>query len=108
MRSAIGDRMDLTLECIRRHYLGQPSPLAQVLGRYGDFFAAFRDFRGYVDFWLLQDMVNDDYFVSFFTPFEDFTTPAIPQDLSTYVEYRRLSIAFLEARSARIDALHLS
>ena len=60
LRSSIGDRMDLTLESIRRHYGGASSPLADVLGRYHDFFAAFEDFRGYVDFWLLQDMVTDD------------------------------------------------
>ncbi|MBA2528770.1 MAG: hypothetical protein H0V19_02205 [Euzebyales bacterium] len=103
MRSTIGDRMDLTLESIRRHYLGEPSPLGDVLARYGDFFAAFQDFRGYVDFWLLQDMVADDYSaVRFFTVFDDFLTPAIPQDLDTYLGYRRRSIDFVEARNERI------
>lgn len=104
MRRVIGDRMDLTLECIRRHYLGRPSPLGDVLARYDAFFAAFESFRGYVDFWLLQDMVEDDYSaVRFFT--DDFTTPAIPQDLDTYLEYRRRSINFVEARNDRITAL---
>ena len=56
----IKDRMDLTLECIRRHYLGQPSPLGDTLARYRDFFAFFDDFGGYVDFFLLQDMVTAD------------------------------------------------
>lgn len=103
MRRAIGDRMDLTLESIRRHYLGQWSPLADVLARYDDFFALFTNFRGYVDFWLLQDMVTSDYSgVRFFTPFDDFTSPAIPQDLHTYLEYRRRSIDFVEARNRRI------
>jgi hypothetical protein len=70
-----------TLESIRRHYRAASSPLADVLARYPDFFAAFEDFRGYVDFWLLQDMVTDDYSaVRFFTPFDDFKPPAIPQD----------------------------
>lgn len=106
LRVAIGDRMDLTLECIRRHYRGETSPLGAVLGRYADFFAAFENFRGYVDFWLLQDMVTDDYSaVRFFTPFDDFVTPAIPRDLDTYVGYRRCSIEFIEARNARIDRL---
>ena len=56
LRSSIGDRMDLTLESIRRHYRDAWSPLADVLARCRDFFAAFEDFRGYVDFWLLQDI----------------------------------------------------
>ena len=30
----IADRFDLTLECIRRHYLGESSPLAAALQRY--------------------------------------------------------------------------
>lgn len=29
----IADRMDLTLECIRRHYAQQPSPMTEVLAR---------------------------------------------------------------------------
>ncbi len=108
LRSSIGDRMDLTLESIRRHYGGASSPLADVLGRYHDFFAAFEDFRGYVDFWLLQDMVTDDYSaVRFFTPFEDFKPPAIPQDFDTYREYRRRSIEFVEGRNRRIDRLEI-
>jgi hypothetical protein len=104
LRSSIGDRMDLTLESIRRHYRDEWSPLADVLARYRDFFAAFEDFRGYVDFWLLQDMVTDDYSaVRFFIPFADFKPPAIPQDLDTYGEYRRRSIEFIQARNRRID-----
>jgi hypothetical protein len=103
LRRTIGDRMDLTLECIRRHYSGEKSPLGDVLARYADFFAAFEDFRGYVDFWLLGDLVTDDHSaVRFFTPFDDFRTPAIPPDLDSYVAYRRCSIEFLEARNARI------
>lgn len=95
--------MDLTIECIRRHYRGEPSPLGDVLARYSDFFAAFTDFRSYVDFWLMQDMVNaDSTAIQFFTPFDDFRTRAIPQDLDTYVEYRRRSVEFIEARNERI------
>jgi len=102
----IADRMDLTLECIRRHYQGQRSPLGDVLARYNDFFALFADFRGYVDFFLLQDLVTDDYSaVRCFMPFDDFKPPSVPQDVATYTEYRRLSIEFVEARNRRIDGL---
>ncbi len=44
----IRDRIDLTLECIRRHYSDQDSPLSVVLERYRDFFALFQSFDGYV------------------------------------------------------------
>ena len=58
--SQIADRLDLTLECIRLHYLGETSPLAETLARYGNFFALFEDFNGYTDFFLLQDLVSED------------------------------------------------
>jgi hypothetical protein len=39
----IKDRFDLTLECIRRHYSGERSPLSDTLARHADFFELFRD-----------------------------------------------------------------
>lgn len=54
----IVDRLDLTLECIRRHYTGIPSPLSGVLARYADFFSVFEDFDGYVEFFFLQDLID--------------------------------------------------
>lgn len=106
----IADRMDLTLECIRRHYMQVDSPLSAVLDRYADFFRLFHDFGGYVDFFLLQDLVTEDRDqVRFFTTFADFTTPALPRDLPTYLTFRRRSIEFVHARNHRItlwDATH--
>jgi hypothetical protein len=103
LNSKIADRFDLTLECIRRHYLGQLSPLGETLARYRDFFALFEDFRGYVEFFMLQDLVTDDCSaVRFFMPFDDFKTPSVPKDGETYKEYRHLSIEFIEARNRRI------
>ena len=100
----IADRFDLTLECIRRHYLGQESPLAETLSRYRDFFALFKDFQGYVDFFMLQDLVTQDYStVNFFMHFDNFNTPSVPQERETYAEYRHRSIEFVTARNRRID-----
>jgi hypothetical protein len=101
----IADRFDLTLECIRRHYLSQGSPLADTLSLYADFFALFGDFRGYVNFFLLDDLVIDEFGVRFFMPFDDFCSPSVPADLDTYKEYRRRSIDFIEARNHRIKQL---
>jgi hypothetical protein len=65
------------------------------------------DFSGYVNFFLLQDLVTDDHAaVTFFMPLNDFRTPAVPQDHATYSEYRPRSIDFIEARNRRI--LHAS
>jgi uncharacterized protein DUF6994 len=100
----IADRFDLTLECIRRHYLGQSSPLGETLSRYSAFFALFGDFGGYVDFFLLQDLVAEDCSaVNFFMAFNDFSTTSVPKDRDAYQEYRDRSIAFVECRNRRID-----
>jgi len=99
----IADRFDLTLECIRRHYLNMHSPLSETLERYRNFFDLFGDFGGYVDFFLLQDLVDETRSaVEFFMPFDDFNSPSVPSDLHSYKGYRRLSIEFIEARNRRI------
>lgn len=105
----IADRFDLTLECIRRHYLSQGSPLAETLSRYREFLALFEDFNGYVDFFMLQDLVTADCSsVKFFMPFDDFSPPSVPKDGDTYVRYRHGSIEFINARNRRIDRYFLA
>jgi hypothetical protein len=101
----IKDRFDLTVECIRRHYLEQPSPLGEALARYTDFFGLFGDFSGYVDFFHLQDLVNEDSStVRFFMPFEDFTGSPWPGTLDAYLDYRQHAIEYIESRNRRIGA----
>ena len=106
--SRIADRFDLTLECVRRYYLGEPSPtglLGPALARYPKFFALFGDFAGFVDFFLLQDLVDEaTSTVKFFTPFEDFTASPLPATLDAYRGYRERSIEFIDARNDRIAA----
>ena len=99
----IKDRFDLTVECIRRHYSNETSPLTDTLARYADFFRLFCDFRGYVEFFLLQDLVTEDCSaVRFFSPFDDFRTSPLPGSVSEYLDYRQLAMSFIEARNRRI------
>ena len=101
----IRDRFDLTLECVRRHYAGGDSPLSRVLARYSAYFELFGDFRGYVEFFLLQDLVSSDFSsVEISLPFNDFTGSPVPASAHEYDRYRRASIAFIEARNRRILA----
>ncbi len=101
----IGDRFDLTLECIRRHYSEGDSPLSGVLTRYAHFFHLFGDFRGYVEFFLLQDLVCTDFSaVKISVPFDNFSGSPIPTDAHEYNIYKSASIAFIEARNHRILA----
>jgi len=98
----ICDRIDLTLECIRRHYCSKDSPLSSTPERYSDFFALFGDFRGYVDFFLLNDLVHEnEEALEFFMSFDDFQTSPVPADIGSYRRYRRLSIDFVIARNER-------
>lgn len=99
----INDRIDLTLECIRRHYLGEESPLADCLNRYADFFKIFKDFKGYVDFFLLQDLVTEDYSeIRFFIPFNNFKNDNLPDTKEEYNLYKSNAITFLRKRNNRI------
>ncbi len=98
----IRDRFDLTLECIRRYYVGLDSPLAAVLKRYASFFELFGNFNGYVDFFLLQDLVDERGNVHFFLPYEDFSRSPLPQDGAEYGHYMERLSAFVRARNQRI------
>ena len=99
----IRDRFDLTLECIRRHYGGQVSPLSETLARYADFFALFGNFEGYADYFLLKDLVSKDgTSVSFFIPFRDFDGSPLPGNVYEYRSYKDSLVSFVIARNDRM------
>lgn len=98
----VADRFDLTVECIRRWYRHESSPLAETLERYTDFFRLFEDFDGYVQHFLLEDLVKLDGTLRFQTRFENFATPAVPQDRGEYLEYLHRCTDFVVARNRRI------
>lgn len=103
--SKIGDRFDITLECIRLFYANLKSPLTAVFERHSDFFSLFVDFKGYVDFFLLQDLVTDDYsMVRYWLSHEAFEQAPFPANVDDYLEYRRNTLAFIESRARRMEA----
>jgi hypothetical protein len=104
LSAKIRDRFDLTLECIRRHYLGQASPLSDSIERYDRFFKLFDDFSGYVEFFMLQDLVlNKGSSVNFFLPFDGFISPPLPTGVDQYRSYKAAVSAFVTARNRRIS-----
>lgn len=105
MHIKIADRMDLTLEAIRRHYCGETSPLSTVLQRYSDFFDLFCTFQEYVEFWMLNDIVDDRYKIRFYLPFDNFERNAAPHTVEEYQQLAESTIEFLQARTGRI-AMH--
>ena len=110
MHPQIRDRFDLTLECIRRYYRGEPNnPLRDTLARYAAFFRLFGDLAGYVDFFHLQHLVDEaSSTVKLFMPFGDFGERVLPTSLDAHLGYRRRAMEFIESRNRRIAAYQRS
>ena len=101
--SFISDRWDLTLECIRKYYIGEDSPLYKVIESDKEFFDLFVDFKGYVDFFLLQDCVSDDYSrVDIWCGDATFEKSGLPETVDDYFEFIRKEHEFLDKRNLRI------
>ena len=102
----IADRFDLTLECIRLHYQRLEHPLEETftspINKF--FFSLFIDFKGYVDFFLLQDLVDSNYDgVKFFTDIDEpFNRTPIPASAAEYRTYKRATLDFVRLRNKRI------
>lgn len=123
----IADRLDLTLECIRRYYEQPPdasapeppegykltNPLGPVLHRYRTFFDLFGAFENYVAFWMLQDLVTDGLDrpqVRFLMP-RDEPGPynfqrerGLPRTAQAYCDYLIAADDFVQARNRRLAA----
>ena len=99
----IKDRFDLTLECIRLFYHNKKSPLSETIERYESYFKLFVSFQGYVDFFLLQDLVSRDYSsIKYLIPFKDFDHPALPCNVEEYFTYKENMTKFVSQRNERI------
>lgn len=107
MRAKIADRMDLTLECIRRHYAKEPdSPLADVITNYWDFFELFGTFEKFVEFFHFQDLVTPEGKIAFFLEEDDedkiFTRSGVPVTKDEYIRVREASLKFIALRGNRM------
>ena len=103
LNQSIIDRFDLTLECIRRFYINEDSPLDDTFQRYSSFFSLFEDFKGYIDFFLLQDLVEENNLeINFFLPFNGFEYPPLPSNVEEYQSYKKHLIRFVKARNQRM------
>lgn len=99
----ISDRFDLTLECIRRWYLGIESPLSDVIDRNRCFFELFVDFKGYVEFFFLQDLVDENYEnVRLWHNTEFFVKNPIPHTISDYLSFIQNELEFVGQRNKRV------
>lgn len=103
VNSLIDDRFDLTLECIRLFYSGGKSPLYDTLLRYENFFDLFGDFMGYIHFFFLDDLVDENNKVKFYLPFDGFKTRPSFSDVNQYLLYKKRVVDFIKSRNKRIE-----
>ena len=86
-------------------YKGEDSPLYRTLLRDRSFFELFIDFKGYVDFFFLQDCVSENYDrVRFLIGNGDFGENPLPGSVPEYLLWMERQMDFLEKRNARIAA----
>lgn len=103
VNSLIDDRFDLTLECIRLFYIGQKSPLYDTFLRYKPFFDLFEDFAGYIRFFLLDDLVDENHKIKFYLPFDGFKSKPIFSEVDDYLKYKKGVMELIKARNRRIE-----
>lgn len=99
----ICDRWDLTLECIRRFYAGEPTPLDKVMERDKAFYDLFVDFKGYVDFFFLQDCVDENYNVKYWLDTPLWVSDPMPESVESYKFWIDKELDFVAKRGKRIE-----
>ena len=103
LSAKVHDRIDYTLECIKRYYdRNIDNPLQSALEKSDAFFRLFDSFREYVDFFFLNDLVDDNYNVISFTGDIDFQN-SFPYLENQYIKYLSNTILFIQKRNKRIN-----
>ena len=98
----ICDRWDLTLECIRRYYAGEETPLDKAFENSKEFFKLFVDFKGYVDFFFLQDCVDESYHVKLWLNSTFGESLPMPHNMNEYMQWIDAQLDFVEKRGQKI------
>ena len=71
----------------------------ETLKRYSSFFKLFVNFQSYVDFFLLQDLVDNNYSeIKYFIPFKSFGESPLPGDTNHYKLYKEKAPANLNEK----------
>ena len=101
--TSLNDRFDLTLECIRLYYLGKESRLFDTLKENKPFFDLFKNFKGYVDFFYLNDLVTDNYSaIKYFNSCTDIYNAKYPSSAEDWLALYKNQLAFVKNRNNRI------
>lgn len=98
------------VECIRRYYNKDfNNPLGETIKKNAEFFDLFIDFKSFVDFFLLQDLVIEDYSdIKLFLQNDlTFTKDPRPQLVADWFVFYKNQMEFLENRNNRIAKIRL-
>lgn len=98
----IKDRFDLTLRCIQLFYENKYSPLNETFARYKCFFDLFICFEGYVKFFLLQDIIDNNGKIKFLLGTGDFGEYPLPESIEDYLLYINNTSRFIDERGKRM------
>ena len=63
----------------------------------------FTDFTGYVHFFLLDDLIDENRTVKFYLPFDNFNAPPAFADVDEYLVYKKGVMNFIRQRNERIN-----
>ena len=111
----ISDRWDLSLECIKRYYEFPENddynfnPLWQTIKRSEEFLKLFVDFSGYVEFFFLQDFLDENgNVIRFLNDYMDenglFTKKyPVPQTAEEYLQNIEIQKEIIIKRNKRIE-----
>ena len=113
-KAEISDRFDLTLECIRRAYKqnefirNSNNPLFGINDQDKEFFNMFGSFENYIDFFFLQDWVDDNYKVKNLLnnePLDDYSfseSNPLPTETDEWWTFYKNLMDRLDKRNTRI------
>lgn len=101
------DRFDLALYCIYKHYRNEKSPLSNVLSKNKDFFDLFVNFQCYVNFFCLDDLVDNGQVRDLmhngcYINDKSFDEP-FPKDPKEYFQWMENQLEFVQKRTKRIN-----
>jgi hypothetical protein len=63
----------------------------------------FGSFKGYISYFLLNDLVDENENIKFFLPFDNFKTRPTFIDIEEYLTYKKGVMDFIKARNKQID-----
>ena len=67
------------------------------------FFDLFGNIMGYIHFFFLEDLLNEDKTINFYLPFDGFKTRPSFFDVNQYLLYKKRAVDFVESRNKRIE-----